>query len=308
MNYMRSVNKPVSFGRNETFYLKYNWIYKSLSALEENKEFFAVPNSYLDLGVGKNMLVSIKYWMGAYQILDKSKTQYKDDLAKSIFDPKTGYDPFLEREETLWLLHWRLCFHPEQASLYYWFFNKFKNTRFTKDEIKASLYKWLEYTTTKQISPNTIERDINLLLKTYASVDNASESLEESLENPFPNLDILHKNSDGTFSAEYKHRDIIECNLFTLLVTNLIDHIEKVDLLTSKDLQIIPLREIIDSAENPSIKNILRLTDNCLMNLVEQMTINFSEHFDLSETAGQKNLIVKNKKINYQQLLEEIYK
>ena len=61
MNYMRSVNKPVSFGRNETFYLKYNWIYKSLSALEENKEFFAVPNSYLDLGVGKNMLVSIKY-------------------------------------------------------------------------------------------------------------------------------------------------------------------------------------------------------------------------------------------------------
>ena len=79
-------------------------------------------------------------------------------------------------------------------------------------------------------------------------------------------------------------------------------------MLTSKDLQIIPLREIIDSTENPSIKNILRLTDNCLMNLVEQMTINFSEHFDLSETAGQKNLIIKNKKINYQQLLEEIYK
>ena len=44
------------------------------------------------------------------------------------------------------------------------------------------------------------------------------------------------------------------------------------------------------------------------MNLVEQMTINFSKHFDLSETAGQKNLIIKNKKINYQQLLEEIYK
>ena len=43
------------------------------------------------------MLVSIKYWMGAYQILDKSKTEYKDDLAKLIFDPKTGYDPFLER-------------------------------------------------------------------------------------------------------------------------------------------------------------------------------------------------------------------
>ena len=29
-----------------------------------------------------------------------------------------------------------------------------------KMRIKASLYKWLEYTTTKQISPNTIERDI----------------------------------------------------------------------------------------------------------------------------------------------------
>ena len=49
------------------------------------------------------MLVSIKYWMGAYQILDKSKTEYKDDLAKIIFDPKTGYDPFLEKEKALWL-------------------------------------------------------------------------------------------------------------------------------------------------------------------------------------------------------------
>ena len=115
------------------------------------------------------------------------------------------------------------------------------------------------------------------------------------LENPFPNLDILHKNSDGTFSAEYKHRDIIGCNLFTMLVANLIDHIESGSA-NKQDLQIIPLREIIDSTENPSIKNILRLTDNCLMNLVEQMTINFSKHFDLSETAGQKNLIIKNKK------------
>jgi len=305
---MRSINKPVSFGRNETFYLKYNWIYKSLSALQENKDFFSIPNAYLDLGVGKNMFVSIKYWMDAYQILDKSKTTYKDDLAKIIFDPKTGYDPYLEREETLWLLHWRLCFKPEQASLYYWFFNKFKNTRFTKDEIKGSLYKWLEYTTTKQISPNTIERDINLLIKTYTSVDNLSDSIEESLENPFSNLDIMHKNSDGTFSAEYKHRDIIGCSLFLMFVSNLIDHISEVDLLTKKDIQIIPLREIIDSSENPSIKNIFRLTDNCLMNLVEQMTINFNENFDLSETAGQKNLIIKNKKLNHADLLAEIYK
>lgn len=305
---MRPLNKPVSFGRNETFFLKYNWVHKSLSALEDNVNFLSIPNAYLELGVGKNMLLSIKYWMEAYQILDKSRTTYKDEIAKTIFDPKTGLDSFLEREETLWLMHWRLCFNPELATLYYWFFNKFKHTKFTKDELKGGLLQWLEYTTTKQISPNTIERDINLLLKTYSSVDHFSDSVEESMENPFSSLDLIHKNSDGTYSAEYKDRDIMDYKLFTLAVCNLLDQMKKIDLFSSRDIQIIPLREVIDSPDSPSIKNIFRLTDNCLMNLVEQMILNFSDSFDLSETAGQKNLIVKDQTIQQIDLVEDIYK
>ena len=78
-------SNSMAFGRNETFYLKYNWTFKALSTIEHNKDFLSLPDSYLDLGVGKNMLSSIKYWMNAYQILDEDRTSYRDDISKLIF-------------------------------------------------------------------------------------------------------------------------------------------------------------------------------------------------------------------------------
>ena len=74
----------MAFGRNETFFLKYNWTYKALHAVNQNKDFLSLPNSYLDLGVGKNMLSSIRYWLGAYQILDSNGEAFKDDIARAI--------------------------------------------------------------------------------------------------------------------------------------------------------------------------------------------------------------------------------
>ena len=62
-----------SFGRNETFSLRYSWLNKGLNKFKENENIFLSQDAPLVLGVGKNMVSSIKYWLGAYQILDYSK-------------------------------------------------------------------------------------------------------------------------------------------------------------------------------------------------------------------------------------------
>lgn len=304
---MEHINRTVSFGKNETFFLKYNWTYKSLSALKANNNFFNKTNSYLDLGVGKNMLASIKYWMGAYQILDENRNSYSDKISEMIFNPDGGLDPFIEREETLWIMHWRLCSNYQNATLYYWFFNKFKSTRFTKDELTGSLYNWLSDNTSKKISSNTIERDVNLLLKTYATKNNESESLEDNLENPFSNLELIHKNSDGSYTSVYKHRDSIDHKMLAFFILKLLEDINKKDLFTESENSFIPLIEIIDSSDHPSLRNMFKLSENYLMQLIENMVQEYSKYFDLSETAGQRNIIIKDNDFPILKLLKDIY-
>ena len=96
----------VSFGRNETFNLRYSWLNKGLKEFKENTNIFVSDAAPLVLGVGKNMVNSIKYWLGAYQIIDFSKDSAVQTGFGELIDK---YDPYLENPATLWLLHWKLC-------------------------------------------------------------------------------------------------------------------------------------------------------------------------------------------------------
>ena len=305
---MEHINTPVSFGKNETFFLKYNWTYKSLVALNQNKNFFNKTDAYLDLGVGKNMLSSIKYWMSAYEILDNKNFFYRDEVSEAIFHPINGLDPYLEREETLWIMHWRLSSNINDATLYYWFFNKYKNTKFTKDELIGSLNTWLNNNTAKKISPNTLDRDVNLLLKTYTSKKDELESVEDHLENPFTNLELIYKNSDNSYSTAYKHRDSFDYKMLTFFILILLKEFNKKDLFTSKESEIVPFLELIDSSEYSSIRNIFRLSENYLMNLIEKIALQYNKYFDISETAGQRNFVIKDNNLSILELLGDIYK
>ena len=57
-------SKELTFGRNETF-LRYGWIAKGLSAYQQDPKIFNEVDAPLKLGVGKNMVSSIKYWLKA---------------------------------------------------------------------------------------------------------------------------------------------------------------------------------------------------------------------------------------------------
>ena len=112
-----------SFGRNETFNLRYSWLNKGLKELKQNKSLFLLEEAPLILGVGKNMVNSIKYWLNAYQIVDFSSGEPFQTKFGKIIEKN---DPYLEDIKSLWLLHWKLCTNPNQATFYYWFFNCYK--------------------------------------------------------------------------------------------------------------------------------------------------------------------------------------
>ena len=123
-----------SFAGHETFTCKHYWLKKGYDHSVADKKFN--DEAVIDLGVGKNMVNSISFWMKAFGL-------YEEDvvLRDLLFHSKKGYDPYLEDLGTIWLLHYMLI-TTNKASIYNLVFNYFRKLRI--DFNVAQLVKYLE--------------------------------------------------------------------------------------------------------------------------------------------------------------------
>ena len=71
---------------------------KGLSAYQQDPKIFNEVDAPLKLGVGKNMVSSIKYWLKAYDII--SPEGEITEFGTKIFDLTAGLDPYSEYEMT----------------------------------------------------------------------------------------------------------------------------------------------------------------------------------------------------------------
>ncbi len=93
-----------TFSGHETFACKNLWLKKGYDLIKEGKSF-SDDDALVTLGVGKNMVSAIKFWMKSFGILDEDNQITK--IGNLLLDD-SGYDPFLEDVNTLWLLHFLL--------------------------------------------------------------------------------------------------------------------------------------------------------------------------------------------------------
>ena len=117
--------KP-KFSGHDTFPFRYAWLTKLVNYLEDGKAKIIKESdkkrleTITDFGVGLNMVKSIKHWSVATKVCDKEFNLTK--FGKSLFGKKNSYDPYLERVETLWLLHWMIS-SDETLTTWYYVFN-----------------------------------------------------------------------------------------------------------------------------------------------------------------------------------------
>ena len=140
--------KP-KFSGHDTFPFRYAWLTKLVHYLEDGnkkkiKEFEQNKlKTISDFGVGLNMVKSIRHWSIATRICDKDFNL--TDFGKMIFSKTKSFDPYLERSETLWLLHWMLASDPMLTTWYY-ISNYHQSIIINKDtllnDLLNSFYKW----------------------------------------------------------------------------------------------------------------------------------------------------------------------
>ena len=191
----------MKFGGHETFHIRDGWLRKGLSICDIPGEKGLLSPAAADiLGVGSNMIKSIRHWLNATMLtcgvteLEGEKVTVKSNLAEIIME----HDPYLQSKATWWALHVNLVNNPDFAFAWNWFFNDFKANRFEKAYCVESLKRSLDYNPSLRCpAQKTLEKDISTILSSYAqSMPQIDLTPEDTKDCPFLRLGLI------TFSRE----------------------------------------------------------------------------------------------------------
>ena len=186
-----------TFSGHDTFPFRYTWLKKAVDAVKQDPGIFSREDALVELGVGKNMVNSIRHWAGLTDVvtdLKNSKTKSRQfqltHFGQKLLSDR-GWDPYLEDIATLWLIHWKICTQPEKATTWYFAFSRFPHVEFTKDQLLHDLLLFAD-TNNYNKSTNIIERDIDCFIRTYVPSRNTRNGiLEDTLDCPLTELGLI---------------------------------------------------------------------------------------------------------------------
>lgn len=183
---MTSLLRPV-FSGHETFQCRHLWLKKGYDYIKSGKSF-GDDSAVVELGVGKNMVSSIRYWMRAFDLSEGGEKL--TPVADALFADE-GFDPYLEDDASLWLLHYNLV-RKGYATSYNLIFNELRRERveFSKDAFVRFMRTKAESDLPFTFNQNTIESDFDVFIKLYVGTE-ISKDKEEIVSGIFPELNLI---------------------------------------------------------------------------------------------------------------------
>lgn len=251
--------KKYSFSGHESFSCKSLWLKKGFDFVANDIDFNA-PEAVVALGVGKNMVSAIRFWMRAFSMTENDTLT---PLSYYLFDSESGKDPFMEDLGTLWLLHFHLV-NSCEATLYNWFFLHFQKERkhFERQHVVSFVHRKLtEYGKQNLYNENTVKKDVGVLLQNYI-VPEKVQGLDD-YSSLLLDLDLLRQ-SEGksyVFNIEGKRRVPSEIFLYAILTMKGADNTVSYDILQDvgllfcmNDMEVISMCREIESNRPDSVK------------------------------------------------------
>lgn len=275
------IGNKVTFGRHQTFAVRYGWLSKGFQALKRNPSILRSDEAIAELGVGKNMVESIGYWLRAFQLVERDS--YKPTtLGEMLFSTYKGCDPYLEDEATIWLLHWLLVTNPEQATAWFWFFNRYHKPEFTSAELATALSDFVsdQVKDVKRPAASTLKSDATLLPRMYTqSKVNRNTPIEEALDSPLSMLGLIHQmTGERGYQSKPAARPSLPIGVLGYAIA---------ELFQAKETEILPIEDLMYSRDSfPAPGAVFRLTEVDLLTKLEKLVDYIPDVFQINETAG----------------------
>jgi hypothetical protein len=198
------MSNTFTIGRHGSFQLRYGWITKGIQAIQAKKahkisDVFTSDDATVNLGVGKNMVAAIRYWLTATKVIDNgSITEFGEFLNQK--------DIYLEDDASLWLLHLALTQNKELATSVYWLFNHFHQNEFSAEEAGNAFLSYASENNWKG-SEKTLKMDIQVILRMYAPHKSKKTQIEDMLESPLSLLGLIQY-FDGKYHFSFGSKNI----------------------------------------------------------------------------------------------------
>ena len=183
------------FRASETFFIRKGWLSKGMRYVSQKPDVFVdkKENPMDVLGIGANMVKSLRYWLQAVGLTSESskgkRIQKLTDFGKLVHE----HDPYTEELGTLYLLQYRLVTDEDMAPAWYYFFNEFTLSEFNREDFLEQIQNYLKMKDTK-VALRSLSDDFACIISTYIpkyKSNSTKDSPENNITCPLGELGLI---------------------------------------------------------------------------------------------------------------------
>jgi hypothetical protein len=291
----------VAFSGHETFVCRYGWLKKAVDAVARNRQAFVADDAMVELGVGKNMVRSIRHWALATNVIEEVPStrgaELRPSMLGSLLLGEGGTDPYLEDPNSLWVLHWQLAANERRATAWAWGFSLLRTQEFTREALVSMVQTELRRRNLTLPSEHSLRRDVDCFVRTYVPTRQGAV-LEDSLECPLTELSLLEEDAGGVlqFNAGY-HRTLG----MPVFVYALLEFWQR----SAPGRETLPFSDIAYGFASPGL--VLKLDENSLTERLEQLEQTTDGRLVYTDTAGIRQVYLRGGPMERMDVLSRYY-
>lgn len=296
----------MKFRAHDTFFIRKGWLSKGMERVVGKPDLFVdkEENPMDILGIGANMVKALRYWLQAVGLTSEPvsgrRIQALTDFGQRVY----AHDRYIEELGTLYLLQYQLAKQKEEATAWYFFFNIFNMSEFTKEEFVQEMQNYILMSDEDgTVALRSLNDDFACIINTYLPRYKTSPdkiSPENNIDCPFGELgivDIANKKRK-TFKKSIPAAKTFNPWVVLSVIEDQADGREEIglnELLTSPcnigkifNLDAITMLDILHDIENIGMLKIIRTAGLDVIHLSKRMTfIECVDHYYESISEGE---------------------
>lgn len=187
----------MKFRAHDTFFIRKGWLSKGMERVVEKPDLFIdkKENPMDILGIGSNMVKALRYWLQAVGLTTESTRGRRIQSLTPLGEQVYLNDRYIEELGTLYLLQYQLAKQKEEATAWYFFFNEFSMSEFTREEFVQALQNYiLMADDASSVAIRSLNDDFACIINTYLPRYKSNPGKvfpENNIDCPFGELGLI---------------------------------------------------------------------------------------------------------------------
>jgi len=280
----------MKFRAHDTFFIRKGWLCKGMERIVCKPDLFVdkEENPMDILGIGANMVKALRYWLQAVGLTVEPTSGRRNQSLTEFGELVYTNDRYIEELGTLYLLQYQLAKQKLEVTAWYFFFNEFNMSEFTKEEFVQEIQNYIMMSDEEgTVAIRSLNDDFSCIVNTYLpryKTNPEKVSPENNIDCPFGELglvDIANKKKK-TFKKSIPAAKSFNPWVVLSVIVEQADGREEIglnELLTNPcnigkiyNLDAITMLDILHDIENLEMLKIIRTAGLDVIHISKQMT------------------------------------